>query len=84
MFGKKFQRTYALTDQGMENTRRGGVLDGDHQPGGHGGGMGILYLLMGAFMETLTDGAPSARGGPFRGPGGPVCPPVFFDPLPAV
>ena len=22
------------------------------------GGMGILYLLMGAFMETLTDGAP--------------------------
>ena len=57
MFGKKFQRTYALTDQGVENTRRGAfwtvitnlvVM----------GGMGILYLLMGAFMETLTDGAP--------------------------
>ena len=57
MFGKKFQRTYALTDQGVENTRRGAfwtvitnlvVM----------GGMGILYLLMGAFMETLTEGAP--------------------------
>ena len=56
MFGKKFQRTYALTDQGVANTRRGAfwtvitnlvVM----------GGMGILYLLMGAFMETLTDGA---------------------------
>ena len=57
MFGKKFQRTYALTDQGVENTRRGAfwtvitnlVVMGD---------MGILYLLMGAFMETLTEGAP--------------------------
>ena len=57
MFGKKFQRTYALTDQGVANTRRGAfwtvvtnlvVM----------GGMGILYLLMGAFMETLTEGAP--------------------------
>ena len=57
MFSKEFQRKYALTDQGLKNTKRGAawtvitnlvVM----------GGMGILYLLMGAFMETLTDGAP--------------------------
>ena len=57
MFSKKFQRKYALTDQGLKNTKTGAfwtvitnlvVM----------GGMGILYLLMGAFMETLTDGAP--------------------------
>ena len=57
MFSKEFQRKYALTDQGLKNTRSGAfwtvitnlvVM----------GGMGILYLLMGAFMDTLTDGAP--------------------------
>ena len=57
MFSKEFQRKYALTDQGLKNTRRGAfwtvvtnlvVM----------GGTGILYLLMGAFMDTLTDGAP--------------------------
>ena len=57
MFSKKFQRKYALTDQGLKNTKRGAawtvitnlvVM----------GGMGILYLLMGNFMDTLTDGAP--------------------------
>lgn len=57
MFGKKFQRTYALTAQGIQNTRRGAfwtvitnlvVM----------GGMGILYLLMGGFMDTLTAEAP--------------------------
>ena len=57
MFSKAFQRKYALTDQGLKNTKTGAfwtvitnlvVM----------GGMGILYLLMGAFMETLTDGAP--------------------------
>lgn len=57
MFGKNFQRTYALTDQGVQNTKRGTfwtvitnlvVM----------GGMGILYLLMGGFMDTLTAGAP--------------------------
>ena len=57
MFSKEFQRKYALTDQGLKNTKRGAawtvitnlvVM----------GGMGILYLLMGNFMDTLTDGAP--------------------------
>ena len=57
MFSKKFQRKYALTDQGLKNTTSGAfwtvvtnlvVM----------GGMGVLYLLMGAFMDTLTDGAP--------------------------
>lgn len=57
MFSKEFQRKYALTDQGLRNTKRGAtwtvitnliVM----------GGMGILYLLMGSFMDTLTDGAP--------------------------
>ena len=57
MFGKEFQHKYALTDQGLKNTKRGAawtvitnlvVM----------GGMGILYLLMEDFMETLTAGAP--------------------------
>lgn len=57
MFNKNFQRKYALTDQGVRNTKKGAfwtvivnivVM----------GGMGILYLLMGSFMDTLTDGAP--------------------------
>ena len=56
MFSKKFQRKYALTDQGVENTKKGTfwtvivnlvVM----------GGVGILYLLMSGFMETLTKGA---------------------------
>jgi ATP-binding cassette subfamily B protein len=57
MFGKEFQRKYALTDQGIRNTKQGTfwtvvvnllVM----------GGMGILYLLMSKFMDTLTNGAP--------------------------
>ena len=57
MFGKNFQRKYALTDQGVRNTKKGAfwtvivnlvVM----------GGMGILYLLMYGLMGTLTDGAP--------------------------
>lgn len=57
MFNKNFQRKYALTDQGVRNTKKGAfwtvivnivVM----------GGMGILYLLMGSFMDTLTGGAP--------------------------
>ena len=57
MFSKEFQRKYALTDQGLKNTQSGAfwtvitnlvVM----------GGMGILYLLMGAFMDTLIDGSP--------------------------
>ena len=57
MFGEKFQRKYALTDQGMRNTKKGAfwtvivnlvVM----------AGMGILYLLMYNFMDTMTGGAP--------------------------
>ena len=57
MFSKKFQRKYALTDQGVKNTKKGTfwtvivnlvVM----------GGMGILYLLMNTLIGTLTDGAP--------------------------
>ncbi|MBQ9265436.1 MAG: ABC transporter ATP-binding protein, partial [Clostridia bacterium] len=56
MFGKNFQRKYALTDQGIKNTKQGTfwtvivnlvVM----------GGMGILYLMMKQYMDTLTDGA---------------------------
>ena len=57
MFSKKFQRKYALTDQGIRNTKQGAfwtvivnlvVM----------GGISILYLMMSGFMETLTDGTP--------------------------
>ena len=56
MFGPKFQRRYALTDQGVLNTKKGTfwtvivnlvVM----------GGIGILYFLMMKFMDVLTDGA---------------------------
>ena len=55
MFGAKFQRKYALTDQGVQNTKKGTfwtvlvnlvVM----------GGVSILYLVMSGLMETLTDG----------------------------
>ena len=57
MFSKAFQRKYARTDQGLKNTKSGAfwtvvtnlvVM----------GGMGILYLLMGGFMGTLTAARP--------------------------
>ena len=57
MFGKKFQRKYALTDQGVQNTKKGAfwtvvvnlvVM----------GGVSVLYLLMSGFMDTLTNGSP--------------------------
>jgi len=56
MFGKEFQRKYALTDQGVKNTKKATfwtvivnlvVM----------GGMGILYLMMTEYMDTLTGGA---------------------------
>ncbi|MCR5129457.1 MAG: ABC transporter ATP-binding protein/permease [Lachnospiraceae bacterium] len=55
MFGRDFQRKYALTDQGVKNTKIATfwtvivnlvVM----------GGMGILYLMMSEYMKTLTDG----------------------------
>ncbi len=57
MFGKDFQKKYALTDQGIKNAKKGAfwtvvvnlvVM----------AGMAILYLMMQRFMETLTNGAP--------------------------
>ena len=57
MFGKNFQRKYALTDQGVKNTKKGAfwtvIVNLVFM-----GGMGILYLLMYGLMGTLTDGAP--------------------------
>ena len=55
MFGAKFQRKYALTDQGVRNTKKGPfwtvvvnlvVM----------GGVSILYLVMSGLMASLTDG----------------------------
>lgn len=55
MFGKSFQRKYALSDQGVVNTKKGTlwtlvvnlvVMTG----------MGILYMLMMQFMGAYTDG----------------------------
>ena len=57
MFSKSFQRKYALTDQGVKNTKKGAfwtvIVNLVFM-----GGMGILYLLMYGLMGTLTDGAP--------------------------
>lgn len=55
MFGKDFQRKYALSDQGVKNTKQGAlwtvivnlvVM----------GGMGILYLMMERFSGSLLNG----------------------------
>lgn len=54
MFGEKFRRKYALTDQGVRNTKQGTfwtvfvnlvVM----------GGVSILYLVMSGFMGTMTE-----------------------------
>ena len=56
MFGENFKRKYALSDNGVSNVKKGmlwtvvvnlAVMCG----------MGILYLLMMRFMDTLTNGA---------------------------
>ena len=61
MFSKAFQRKYALSDQGVKNAKLGTlwtvivnlvVM----------GGMGILYLLMSRYMDTLVSGAPLPGG----------------------
>lgn len=66
MFGEKFQRKYAMTDQGIRNTRKGVfwtlvvnllmML-----------GIGILYLLTDGFMKTLTGRAPLPKALPYIG-----------------
>lgn len=52
MFGEKFQRTYALTDQGVKNTKRGTLFTVITNLVVMAG-TSILYLVMGNFMETL-------------------------------
>ena len=63
MFGKAFQRKYALSDQGIKNARAGTfwtvvvnlvVM----------GGMGILYFMMKGLLAALTDSAPLPRALP--------------------
>lgn len=56
MFGKEFQKKYALTDQGIRNAKSAtfwtvivNLLAM--------GGMGILYMMMTRYMNTLTYGA---------------------------
>ena len=63
MFSKAFQRKYALTDQGVKNTEKGVVWTVAANLVVMAG-MGILYLLMGHFMDTLTDGAPLPAAAP--------------------
>ena len=62
MFSKKFQRKYALTDQGVRNTKKGAfwtvivnliVM----------GGASVLYIMMSGFMDTLTDRSEERRVG---------------------
>ena len=64
MFGKKFQRKYALTEKGADNIRRGAiwtvivnlvVI----------ASMGILSQLMRAYIDTLTANAPLPKALPF-------------------
>ncbi len=56
MFGKDFQRKYALTDQGVKNTKQATVWTVVVNLVVMGG-MGILYFLMSDFMNTLMNGA---------------------------
>lgn len=55
MFGKEFQRKYALTDHGIENTKKATlwtvIVNLITM-----GGMGILYYMMSKYMDTLTKG----------------------------
>ncbi|MBQ7612259.1 MAG: ABC transporter ATP-binding protein [Spirochaetaceae bacterium] len=56
MFGKKFMRKYALSEQGVKTTKIGTfwtVMTNLVVAGG----IGILYFLMSKFMETLMNGA---------------------------
>ena len=56
MFGKEFQRKYALTDQGVKNIKKGTFWTVIVNLVAMGG-VGILYQLMARFMDTLTEGA---------------------------
>ena len=64
MFGENLRRKYALTEQGLKNTKKGAlwtvIVNLTVMCG-----IGILYLLMTTFMDTLNDGAPLPRAGMF-------------------
>ena len=55
MFGKNFQKTYALTDKGLKNTRKGAVWTVIVNLTVMAGA-GILYLLMKDYMSVITEG----------------------------
>ena len=56
MFGKKFQRKYALSDKGVQSAKKGTAWTVIVNLFAMCG-MGILYFLMQRFMNTLTDNA---------------------------
>lgn len=64
MFGENLRRKYALTEQGLKNMKKGAlwtvIVNLTVMCG-----IGILYLLMAAFMDTLNDGAPLPGAGMF-------------------
>ena len=64
MFGETLRRKYALTEQGLKNTKKGAlwtvIVNLTVMCG-----IGILYLLMTAFMDTLNDGVPLPGAGMF-------------------
>lgn len=66
MFGAKFQRKYALSDQGIATTKKGtfwtAVVNLIVMAG-----MGILFFLMMGFMETLVGGNPLPNAAIFIG-----------------
>ena len=64
MFGANLQRKYALTEQGVKNVRLGAIWTVVVNLVVMGG-MGILYLLMERYMDTLTNGAALPKALPY-------------------
>lgn len=56
MFGKDFQHKYALSEQGVKNVKQGTLWTVIVNLVAMGG-MGILFLMMSRYMNTLTTGA---------------------------
>ena len=81
MFGEKFKRKYALTDQGIQNIKKGTfwtvavnlvVMMG----------MSILYLMMSDFMSVLIDGSPLSHAYPWFACG--FCTLIFYNTFTAI
>ena len=64
IFGEKFRKKYALSEAGEANVKRG-VLWTVVTNLVVFASITFLYLLMGCFMATLTDGAPLPPAAPF-------------------